>query len=951
MFTQIRDHRVGLVRDFIVRAIMPESHQKPKAMIERLTSLGGLVLAGLLALLPAIVVWDYGGVLPWTQWAACGAVTVLGLLSVPVIWLRRREYRPLQLVMPAIAGAVVVIAFAQSIPVFSSINRFLSPGVDRAYRDWVPRAIREELRDSEIAADANVAANRETAIADYAVDRHPTSVCSARTRQSLVMPIVVAAVLLISIFLVRDQRTLAVVLLITAFSGTAVAVFGLLDEVRVVAPGDAEKLITPTGRNAAPFGPFVNQNNAGGFLNMTLAATIGLLVWSIRMAARQTVVDPQYQIAPENAWERIVGKLSTMIRNLDGRAIGVLFMALIQIVGIAGSQSRGALVAAVAGGLVVAIQFASRNRTISPALVIGVTMFLIATRWMLIYLGLTDKVDARVDSIFTLSEGSQVGRIGLIADGISAGLHYLPGGSGLGTFEYAFLPYNVRTTGGSHFLHAESMPVEWFVEGGVWLIALIVAGVVAMMKVLSIMASHRRSQFAALTAMGWFLMVSQVVACCFDFGILLPANYLTAAILVGALLAMMPPMTEPSPSGIRSKRIQNQPIRSFNPIVPITMAAATGAALIGATMTAAGTAHDSFAILRIERWFESFDNAKSRVASLPPLTIETSQPSSDPQRDFMTAVYQLTREESVTEATKTASLRTDLPNDAKLDPETLIRLRTDPRLSVRRMMTIEKRSRNGQDDAILLGPGQDLATIRDARLLAISALVRCPLLPFVRIPLVKTDFVRRTKFGEDSTDATAELTLRLATDQVRLQPKNPIILEQMIRLCVVSPGMDYVGPFVKQLMEVAPDRFASIWPMIGGQADVDRFAEMIPDQIDAILRVAESTRVPEPIRKRMLDRASAILAKPNAGGLSEDEWAHASARVAIAGQDSDRAIESLEQAVRIAPSNGRYRDQLIQLLVQQKRYDEAITHLNRAIIQRPNDPSLLQTLKQVRDQE
>ena len=177
----------------------------------------------------------------------------------------------------------------------------------------------------------------------------------------------------------------------------------------------------------------------------------------------------------------------------------------------------------------------------------------------MIHWDLSHKVSESFWSIFTLSSGSQVARLEHLQDASQAIAAYLPAGSGLGTYRYAVLPFQEFSSSDNWFHHADCMPVEWLVEGGVWMLMIMGAGITAMIWALSLVAQKSHSDFDGILAMGWFLLVSQLVACCFDFGILMPANYLTAALLVGTVMAVVPP-SMPNPTKASASVFSRKPL-------------------------------------------------------------------------------------------------------------------------------------------------------------------------------------------------------------------------------------------------------------------------------------------------------------------------------------------------------------------------------------------------------
>ena len=96
----------------------------------------------------------------------------------------------------------------------------------------------------------------------------------------------------------------------------------------------------------------------------------------------------------------------------------------------------------------------------------------LGTAWiLLISLGLASRFLSRAESLWTAG-ALRDPRVTHWQDGLRAATHYLPLGSGLGTYRYAHLPFQ-REGGRYWFTHADGMPVEWLLEGGLWTLGLV----------------------------------------------------------------------------------------------------------------------------------------------------------------------------------------------------------------------------------------------------------------------------------------------------------------------------------------------------------------------------------------------------------------------------------------------------------------------------------------------
>lgn len=968
-----------------------------------------VVLAFILALIPAITAWDFGGVLPWTVHIIAIALIVTFAISIPLLVANGKRIRLTQLGLPLLGILMALAGWLQTIPLSSAVSSMMSSGVHQTYVDYIPNALRDEYEAAKHQVAQPQLATRGVVdrVSDGSIhsdqlgysDMHPSSVDAFSTRNAIVAPILAALVCGIAAVSLRDARAVLAALIVTAIAGGAISVGGLLELVRYVAPEDAQNKSVIELAGGAPFGPFINRNNAGGYLNLTLAATAGLLVWALRKSSKGTSVDPQYDLPADTWWERMLDAASRFTRQLDGYCISLILLGALQIAAIAASQSRGALVACALACLVGIVKASGRSRSLHASFILVGIVLVVAARWTLIYLDLQGDVDARVQSIFSVTEGSQVGRAKHIVDAWHASMHYFPGGSGLGTYAYAILPFQQQTAGRVMFLNADCMPMEWLVEGGVWMTAIVVAGIVLTLRTLKAVGNRSRSRFAACHTMGWYLLVSQVVACCFDFGILLPANYLTAALLLGILYGALPMQDEVAPEkqprGAKPTFSKTTPSvvskqSSWRDRIGVVAGVSTASLLVAGafytysqTKRAAQTSHDSY---RIQQWSELADGTAEEanslvryLAKLPSANesgdqVQPTSASFDPERDYQVARWLLLEQQLISDVETVDSRKLARAGVEQLDKETLVRLRSDARIPVRRMETYATRRSNTPNDArlskgnaVVLLPSQDQQKLAQARQLAVETLLRCPLHPFARLLLIKTDFLITNADDPgnrlDASEQDSDLTMQLADDQIRLRQASPSIVEDVARLIYVHPGPSRARDLIRQALKLQPSLFDSLWPLLRAEQDTDTIARAIPNDIDVMLRVAENTSVPEELRSTMLDRSAKLIAQLIAGidgststnnrlgnDYASDELYVMQSRIALATEQLPQAIESLTKAVQINPTDLQHRRRLIQVLERDGQLTEAIKQLRRLAIQQPNSKNIEQQIKRLTEQ-
>lgn len=459
--------------------------------------LAQLVCAGLLGLI-AWTAWDFGGGYVSTKFVAMAGLALL--LITTVGWqVARRGRLPGLPAVAVVAGLVCCGGYLQTIELPIPLTSWLSPASASASTEWVPDPIRDE-----VATDAATAIDFE---------KIPISLDPESTRMALAQPASFAIAVWLCSLLLPIGRTAVFFLASVAAVGGFFAFFGLADAVLLMQASTMELwerlLITPGGTRSA-FGPFINNNNAGGFLNLAIACGIGVTVYVLR----------------GKEWMRSV----------------LLFVCLVMlavlIAGVFGSKSRGAFLGLVAGTLCLSIVVLRSG--VKSRIVWMVSGLICVACTLLMGVGLLSHFRGRIRTLWT-GDAWEDPRLAHWQDSLNAAMSYFPGGAGLGSYRYAYLPYQSQS-GGSWFLHADGMPFEWLLEGGIWLPALVAIAMVFLIRDLFRLARQAkanaaerpRSSEALLMAM-LFALPSMVVSQCFDYGILQPSLLITFACLCGGV--------------------------------------------------------------------------------------------------------------------------------------------------------------------------------------------------------------------------------------------------------------------------------------------------------------------------------------------------------------------------------------------------------------------------------
>jgi hypothetical protein len=164
------------------------------------------------------------------------------------------------------------------------------------------------------------------------------------------------ATFLLGAIVLADRMAFAVVGVVVALNGAALAFFGLVQQ--LTWNGQLFWSI-PLTRGGAPFASYVNRNNAAGFLNMCLACAVGLTVWGLvhnsYAAWRRGIVRPDSEATDSsNHCQGLILRVAAVTLSGDApaaagppelrhRALGLTAAGCIAA-GVFSSLSRGGMV-------------------------------------------------------------------------------------------------------------------------------------------------------------------------------------------------------------------------------------------------------------------------------------------------------------------------------------------------------------------------------------------------------------------------------------------------------------------------------------------------------------------------------------------------------------------------------------------------------------------------------
>jgi putative inorganic carbon (HCO3(-)) transporter len=441
-----------------------------------------VILHAPLALLCAYAAWlplPFGSVQPVGHLVVqLGAVFVLAttiLTSSP--WPDWRHA-----VIPATTiAALAALGFLQSLPWPTGLTAALSP---------------EHLRVHEQA----------TAGASHAPSSVPWSLVPGQTRAAALTFLAVALCLLAAAVVAKERSHRRVIAVTLAASGLGQIIFGAKSFMTRTDTIWGVEVIASRSRMR---GTFVNSDHCALYLELILALAFGWAWWALRQARREDrLEDAIVRVAPP------------------------VIVWLTLLAGIAFSGSRAGLMAALAATGAQGLLLTARHRrwhfgfagVLAGALGLGIVATLGVQqafgRWLA-----TSQYD------LTWNE-----RLAVYGATIDIWQRFPLVGAGLGSFREAF-PLVKSAAGNPGYWHAHNDWLELLATSGIVGLALLLVGLVVLIRTLIVrLRSFERSEDAAAPLAALGALVACAVHSLFDFGLTMPANAATLAIVCGCAL-------------------------------------------------------------------------------------------------------------------------------------------------------------------------------------------------------------------------------------------------------------------------------------------------------------------------------------------------------------------------------------------------------------------------------
>lgn len=459
----------------------------------------------MVAIVPVAVAADSGGVLPWTQWALGVATAGILVLAIPA-WIAARQVRSIRANLVAISIAfVAILAALQTLPLPPALLGASAPASAEVY---------------EVAAQTiGLAPGSDQAI--LADKYHPLSIATWLTTQSASLMVILAAFSFATVPLFVTRSRITLLLIAISITGACQAALGIY---QVAFDPNATVWGIESYLGGVPFGSFVCRNNAAVMLNIGLGAGLGLIAWRMAAITGTSINGDRF---PVTEWLDVV---------FDRVAVIGVVCSLLCVAGLLLGGSRGGLVGGIAGlllafGLVPSLH--SGRGLLPTLLAVGLMAAILLIKFDLPARSF-ERLQGTTVSLLT-DDGLRDGRLDHWKDGFRAAMAQPIFGWGLGTYRYAYLPYQ-QSSAGVWFVNADNLWLEWFVETGVVGLCILCVPLAFFVHSLRRLNESPDPIDHGLATAGWFSLGSIGLSQFFDFGLLIPANSLLATLIASAVI-------------------------------------------------------------------------------------------------------------------------------------------------------------------------------------------------------------------------------------------------------------------------------------------------------------------------------------------------------------------------------------------------------------------------------
>lgn len=471
--------------------------------------------------------WPIGGNYPFARTALLVALAILQLGWVILLWRananaspHKQDLNQSNIRLPIVSW-VLLLGVAFTLCQSSSVSEFFQ--------------IRASLHRQRDTVKQTSGIQEKSDLEFEHAAPESISVYPPATRKRLVDLLLATGFFFAAAGLLTDKRSVTWMLVAISAVGVCLSGFGIVQKLSFDGKiyGVYELLY-----GGSPFGPFVNGNNAAGFLLVTFSAILFFVAsqsfnWGRRNRSRK----PSQELLASLEWgqesrkrKSIAASLMELISVIEPKHLYFLSLVAVIVAGICMTLSRSGMLAMLVMTLVIFALIARTNWKASLALVI---FMMVAGMSIVAFVDRSTEVTREIESLSDVAAASEM-RLMHWSDALSFGMENFLWGVGNGTYRYVSPSFQTFFYP-RIFAHAESIYIETFVEMGVVGLTLI-ALTLSMLIYSAIVLVNREAVFdRSLGIVSFGAIVGQAVIAFFDFGLYQPPNSVAMATMMGMI--------------------------------------------------------------------------------------------------------------------------------------------------------------------------------------------------------------------------------------------------------------------------------------------------------------------------------------------------------------------------------------------------------------------------------
>jgi len=455
-------------------------------------------------------------------WAFAGVPTVVqfwlvvgSLIGISVWWLHvgivgLNVVRIPLAMLPLATG--LVLAATQLVPLNNSVAELLSPKQVE---------LRKQLNASHEGGTASSTTNNPV--------KNTISLNPSATKHDLALLALGATVFVLASQFFKRRISFLFFQLIVAINGSAFVLFAIVQRLT----WDSKFYwFWETSYGERVFGTFVNENNAGGYLNLCLACAFGFTIWLFSKSVETDKKSSKRGAKKRPFAEELSIGIRRFVAELNARKLALVSLCGCLVGGVLCTFSRGAIMStAIALVTTLLVVLMTRKR---GAGVWGLALVLALGLGLTSWVGMTEPLTKELSTLEN-PELQIKDRMDLWTD-VSRGFpDFWKLGSGLGTFRHVYRGY-LSERDHRWFYHAENQFVEAGMELGLPGFLLLVSTILVVFRSCLYLLRHgKTSRDLAIGVTGVFGLTSQIVQSQFDFGLYMPANMILLATICGGV--------------------------------------------------------------------------------------------------------------------------------------------------------------------------------------------------------------------------------------------------------------------------------------------------------------------------------------------------------------------------------------------------------------------------------